>query len=150
MNGDCHVTICARNEAQLKFAKSIYLADDYVNIIEIIDKEKNYDALIDTTGSLKLLKEVSNSKIKNNGYFYSYAVYPEMKEDKFKYPCPSDVNVIRLSPYEWLVHDEVCDLLRSNVIDSKPFISFTFEKNRIEDAWNTIKNKESVKTAIMF
>lgn len=144
------VVIAARRREQLDFALENNLADAAVKLPLTTLPEEKFDALVDASGSTELVRELMNKCVKKAGCVYSYAVYPEMSApDKFE-SFQEEFDFRRIDPAEYTAHDAVCELVRAGELAAAPFITHKFGINELESAWNTVINKKTVKTAILF
>lgn len=144
------VTLAARRPEQLAFALDNALTDAAMQLPLTAVSDEKYDALVDASGSTKLVRDLMAKCIKKAGCVYSYAVYPEMSEpDKFK-SFTEEFDFRRIDPAEYSAHDAVCELLRTGQLDPAPLITHKFGIDDLEAAWNTVTGKKTVKTVILF
>ncbi|OGV50223.1 MAG: hypothetical protein A2017_00200 [Lentisphaerae bacterium GWF2_44_16] len=146
MAGAGHIAMTARRQAPLDFALANGAADD-VFTLDNIPKRK-YSALIDTIGNEELLKKLTTS-IANEKTVYSYAVYNEMSKNNFADDMKKFCNFIRIDPEEYSVHEEICDMLIRKKFNPLPFVTYKFPFTEIGNAWKTVKNGSSLKTAVL-
>jgi len=135
--GALNVTLTARREKQLATALKLSSADHAISIENLAG---TYDILIDSSGSVDFVEKIASQNLAPGAQIYSYAIYPDKKR----------FDSIRIDPLEHSVHDEVVSMLLDETINCAPYISFEFGIDDAEAAWQTILDRKSVKTAIIF
>lgn len=148
--GAKHVTLTARRKEQLDFATSNTPVDRVLALDEINSSSLKFDALVDASGSTGTVEKLIDKVISKEGTFYSYAVYKEMADPKFYDRFREKINFKRINPVEASVHDEVCLMLLNSNLDFKNYISHRFSIDDYKKAWDTVLQKNTVKTAIIF
>ncbi len=146
MKGAGHVTVTARRKEPLDFAMARGAAD---SASLLADVSSEYDALVETTGSLKVALGLLPA-IRDGGHVYGYAVYAGQGDDS-RYDIFRDRHVFeRINPDEKSAHDEICQMIREHKIETPPFISHRFPIEELSTAWKTVIEKKTLKTVIMF
>jgi L-iditol 2-dehydrogenase len=140
------VCITARRQEQLNFASNNTKVKDAILLNDLTEK---YDLLLDATGHIATAKSLMENNIKEDGTFYSYALYEEMSQDGFNNSLIK-YNYTRVGPDEFSCHDEVCEIIKKKEIDCTPYINFKFKAEEYNEAWQTVADKKSVKTAVLF
>lgn len=148
--GAAHVTLVARRAGPLEFAKARGVADATVLTGDVDSlAPDSFDALVDSAGSLPLVDSLM-TKVADGGPFYSYATYDGMHREGFFDELKARHNFIRVNPDEPSAHDEAMALLREGRIEAAPYITHRFGPERIDEAWATVTEKRTLKTAIVF
>ena len=148
--GAGRVTMAARREAPLAFARGQGLVDDVHLLDESASPDGTYDGLVETTGSLSVAESLAESALRDSGALYSYAVYPGMRQEGFFDGLAAKRRFVRINPAEATAHGAVVDLLRAGELDPAPFVTARFGIDEWEAAWRTVIEKTSLKTAIVF
>ena len=147
--GAAHVTFVARRQEPLDFAMQTQAADAVVLLADSKTLACDYDALVETTGSLETIAALSGAVVKG-GMLYSYAIYPGMADDSLFDGLRKDHCFLRVDPSEYSAHDEVCRLVRNGSLNPTPFITHSFPFHEVQAAWQTVIGKQCVKTAVLF
>jgi len=150
INGAENVSITARQQGQLDFALKSTPVDKAIPFSELNLHGRSFDALIDTTGSSAAVNHLLDNPIHKDGYFYSYAVYPEMAQKEFFENFKKRIRFLRIDPVESSTHDEICRMLMHNILDTSSFITYRFNIDDAAQAWATVRDKKTVKTAVLF
>ncbi|OGV77849.1 MAG: hypothetical protein A3K19_18635 [Lentisphaerae bacterium RIFOXYB12_FULL_65_16] len=148
-DGAARVTLAARRRDPLEFALRHKVADDTL-LLDGTSQPATYDTLIDTTGSMETMRKLADSALKPAGQVCSYAVYDGMSKPGFFDGLAAQHKFQRIDPAEATAHDAVCERLRNGSIDASPFLTARFGINDWEKAWASVRNRTSLKTAIMF
>ena len=143
LRGAEKVVVAARRPEQLEFVRKNTSADQTTFLNDIGEQ---FDCIVDTTGNLDVLKKISSSYLLADGMIYSYAIYDNM-EDKFF--TQNTARFQRIDPQEYLAHEDICKMIADNVIDCTPYITHEYKIEDYQQAWNSVCNKKTVKTAII-
>ena len=134
----------------MQFSKTNTTAYTTVILDDIQTLNQDFDALVDTTGNLALASRLMDTVVVPNGIFYSYAVYPGMEDSEFFAQVIEKYNFKRVDPVEAEAHAAVCQLIEDKKLNATPYITFSFKPKQVVAAWDTIKQKKTMKTAIVF
>jgi threonine dehydrogenase-like Zn-dependent dehydrogenase len=144
LRGAAKIVVTARRPEQLEFVRNNTAADQALLFDEL---NEQFDCIVDTTGSLETLKNISSKYLLPDGMIYSYAIYSNMEDVFFKQNAKL---FQRVDPKEYLVHEDICKMIADNVIDCSPYITHEYHIKDFQPAWNSVYNKKTVKTAIVF
>jgi L-iditol 2-dehydrogenase len=144
------VTVTARRREQLDFALRNTPADSAELMDSLPRAGRVFDALVDTTGSAAAVDRALDTAVKEEGAFYSYAIYPEMADKNFFERYKKRVKFQRVDPIEAETQEAVCGMLLGGEIDFSAYITRKFTADSAEEAWGTVRDKNSVKTAVLF
>ena len=144
LRGAKKVVVAARRSEQLEFVRKNTSAEQALSFDELDEK---FDCIVDTSGSLDLLKNLSSKYLLPDGNIYSYAIYSNMKDEFFS---QNIARFKRVDPQEYLAHKDICKMITDNVIDCSPYITHEYNIKDFRQAWDSICNKKTVKTAIVF
>jgi len=150
ISGAENVSITARQHTQLDFALKSTPVDNAIPFNELNSHGRSFDALIDTTGSSSAVDFLLDNSIREDGFFFSYAVYPEMAKKDFFENFKKRIHFQRIDPVESSTHDEICQMLLHNIIDTNSFTTYRFHADDAVQAWATVRDKKTVKTAVLF
>jgi len=142
LRGAAKIAIAARRAEACEFA----MAETPATIARPLPDFRNeyYDAAIDTTGSADIVRAIISDRLAPEGSFFSYAIYPQNHEGKLL------SNIPRIDPQEAEAHEAVCQLLAAGILKTVHWIGKSFSPDEAEEAWRSVTNKESLKTAIVF
>ena len=144
LRGAAKVVVAARRPEQLEFVRNNTAADQALFFNEL---DEQFDCIVDTTGSLEVLKNISSRYLLPDGMIYSYAIYSNMDDDFF---TQNTARFKRVDPQEYLAHEDICKMTADNVIDCSPYITHEYKIENFREAWSSVYDKETVKTAIVF
>jgi len=144
LRGAAKVVVGARRPEQREFVLKNTSADQALAFNEI---NEQFDCIVDTSGSLDLLKSLSSKNLLSDGMIYSYAIYDNMEDEFFAQNAP---RFQRIDPQEYLAHEDICKMIADNVIDCTPYITHEYKIEDYQQAWNSVCNKTTVKSAIVF
>lgn len=144
LRGAAKVIVAARRPEQLEFVRKNTSADQALFFNEL---DEQFDCIIDTSGSLDLLKNLSSKYLFPDGIIHSYAIYSNMEDEFF---TQNTARFKRIDPQEYLAHEDICKMITDNVIDCTPYITFEYDIEGFQQAWDSICSKKTVKTAIVF
>lgn len=150
MLGAAYVAVTARRKEQLLFAEAHTGADKTVMLDDVYSCGREFDALVDTTGHMETAEGLYTRLVKSDGFFYSYAVYAEMSRQDFFEGLRKRMNFRRIDPVEASAHDEICAMLRDGRMDAAPYITHSLSIDQAQQAWKTVTDKKTLKTAIVF
>ena len=142
--GATKVVVAARRPEQLEFVRKNTSADQTIFLNDI---DEQFDCIVDTTGNLDVLKKISSKYLLSDGMIYSYAIYDNMEDEFF---TQNTAIFKRVDPQEYLAHEDICKMIVDNVIDCTPYITHEYKIEDYQQAWDSICNKKTVKTAIVF
>jgi len=142
--GATKVVVAARRPEQLEFVRKNTSADQTTFLNDI---DEQFDCIVDTTGNLDVLKKISSKYLLSDGMIYSYAIYDNMEDEFF---TQNTAIFKRVDPQEYLAHEDICKMIVDNVIDCTPYITHEYKIEDYQQAWDSICNKKTVKTAIVF
>lgn len=148
--GAKHVAVTARRKEQLVFAAANTPADEFSTIDELYGYALKFDSLVDTSGSASTVGRLLDNVISEEGIFYSYAVYQEMANPSFFDTFKARIKFRRIDPVEASVHEEICEMLAKGNLNFRNYITHRFSINEYQKAWETVIQKKTVKTAIVF
>lgn len=149
MQGAAHVTMTARRTGPLEFAQQHGAADDTCRLDELDRIATDYDALVETTGSMDVAVRLLE-KIKPGGHVYAYAIYDNMADDAIYDPLRRNHKCQRVDPNEAAAHEVVCDLIAAGKLDAGSLITHVFPFADIHQAWQTVTTKQTFKTVVCF
>ncbi len=144
LRGAAKVVVAARRSEQLEFVRKNTSADQALSFNEL---DEQFDCILDTSGSLDLLKNLSANYLLPDGIIHSYAIYSDMEDEFF---TQNAARFKRVDPQEYLVHDNICKMIADNLIDCSPYITHEYKIKDFQQAWNSVCSKKTVKTAIIF
>lgn len=142
LRGAAKIAIAARRTKACEFA----LAETPATIARPLSDFRNeyYDAAIDTTGSADIVRAIISDQLVPKDSLFSYAIYPQDHAGGLL------SNTTRIDPKEAEAHDAVCQLLAEGTLKTAHWIGKSFSPDEAEEAWRSVTNKESLKTAIVF
>jgi threonine dehydrogenase-like Zn-dependent dehydrogenase len=144
LRGAAKVVVAARRPEQLEFVRKNTAADQALAFNDI---NEQFDCIVDTTGNLNVLKKISSRYLFPVGMIYSYAIYHNMEDEFF---TRNTARFQRVDPHEYLAHEDICKMIADNVIDCTPYITHEYKIEDYQQAWDSVCNKKTVKTAIVF
>jgi threonine dehydrogenase-like Zn-dependent dehydrogenase len=144
LRGAAKIVVAARRPEQLEFVRKNTAADQALFLNEI---NEQFDYILDTSGSLDLLKSLSSKFLLSDGMIYSYAIYSNMEDEFF---TQNAARFQRVDPQEYLAHEDIGKMIADNVIDCTPYITHEYKIEDYKQAWNSVYSKKTVKTAIVF
>ena len=113
LRGAARVTMAARRPEPLEFALHNGVVDDVCLIDDVASPKRDYDGLVETTGSIQAARKLAERALGDGGAIYSYAVYEGMAAEGFFAPLSERWRFARINPAEASAHDEVVAMLRS-------------------------------------
>lgn len=143
-----HVAMTARRLSPLEFAQRRGRADEITLLSESAALGRNFDALIETTGSIPAAVPLLEH-VRGGGNVYAYAVYEGMGDESIYAPFQARHTFARINPAEASAHEAVCELARSSKLNGRDLISCKVPFSELERAWQTIVGKQSLKTVMM-
>jgi threonine dehydrogenase-like Zn-dependent dehydrogenase len=148
--GAAQVTMVARREAPLAFARQQGCADDTTLLADADALSGDYDGLIDTTGSMDAMASLADTALAVGGTVYSYAVYEGMGQPDFYSGLQAKHGFLRIDPAEATAHEAAVEMIRSGRFDPTPFVTGRFGLAEWEAAWKSVVEGTSLKTVIFF
>jgi len=145
-----HVTMVARRQGPLDFARQHGCADEVALLGGPADLPSGCDGLVDTTGSLQVAEALADAVLREKGTIYSYAVYEGMAQEGFFSGLAAKHPFMRIDPAEATAHEAALEMLRDGRLDPEPFVTGRFGIDEWEAAWRSVTDGTSLKTAIMF
>lgn len=149
LKGAARVTATARRREPLDFIMARRAADSVCLLSDVSGLGADYDALVETTGSLEAASRLS-AKVVAGGWIYSYAIYQGMLDTAFFDPLKINHKFRRVDPDEASAHDEACRLIVEGKLDSTPYVTHRFDANDLLKAWETVIDKKTLKTMLYF
>jgi len=150
MKGAAKVTMTARRREPLDLALAQGIVDDVCLMSEADKISKDYDIMVEVTGSLNVAESMADKGLKADGTLYSYAVYVGMAEPKFFDKLKSACNFVPITPSEPTAHEAVIALIRQGKLDPAPYITNKFPVEQFDEAWKCLIEKKGIKTAVLF
>lgn len=144
-----HVTLTARREEALEQAMRLGAADDVRLLDDADGLAKDYDALVETTGSIEVASRLTDH-VRADGRIYSYAVYEGMTAEGFFDDLAARRDFRRIGPDEAQAHDEACRLVAEGCFDLPAYVTWQFSIDEAEAAWRTVTGKRTLKTVVRF
>lgn len=149
--GAARVAIAARRHEALDLAKRLTPADETILIGDKkSDANQRFDELIETTGSLAVMRTLARDWLRPDGPIHSYAIYSEMGDPAFASLLPAGHPHNRLDPDEASAHDEVSALLLDDKLPSAGWVSGRYALDDFAQAWANVQKKTGIKTLIDF
>jgi threonine dehydrogenase-like Zn-dependent dehydrogenase len=145
-----HVTIAARRTDALAQAQSLGIVDQVRPLSDAQRLPPSYDALIDTTGSIAVIRALVETALRPGAPVYPYAVYVDKEKDAFFADLAATRPIQRVDPAEASVHEEVVTMIRQGRLDPSPFITGCFRLSEYQKAWESVIGRHSLKTGILF
>jgi len=146
--GAASVTLTARRREPLDFALGWNAADDICLLSDLEHLRTDYDALVETTGSLETAIRLL-AKLPHGRTIYSYAVYADLKDDSFFDPLRKNHVLLRADPCEWSAHEAVSAMVLEGKLDTAPLVTHHFPLAEIKAAWKTVSEKRTIKTVVV-
>jgi alcohol dehydrogenase len=143
-----HVTMVARRNGPLDFAREHGCADAVALLGEAASLPSDCDGLVDTTGSLTVAGELADSVLSPTGTIYSYAVYEGMARQGFFDDLAARHSFLRIDPAEATAHEAAIEMLRDGRFDPTPFVTGRYGIDEWEAAWRGVNDGSSLKTGI--
>jgi len=148
LQGAARVTLVARRPDQLAYAQQLGAADDTLSPTAPANAGPKYDAMIDTTGSIRFLRS-QLPRLTPGGRVYAYAIYPELATDPKTFAdLERDHGFVRIDPSEVQATDRVAAWIAEGQLPCEPFISHRFGLDDWDAAWQTVTNKQTLKTIV--
>ncbi len=148
--GGAHVTMVARREGPLQFAREHGCADEVRLLTAQAGLPADCDGLVDTTGSLTVARELADTVLSPTGTVYSYAVYEGMGQEGFFDTLSAGHPFLRIDPAEATAHEAALQMLRDGRFDPTPFVTGRYGVHEWEAAWRSVNDGSSLKTGIFF
>ncbi|HRU05113.1 MAG TPA: alcohol dehydrogenase catalytic domain-containing protein [Candidatus Brocadiia bacterium] len=149
LRGAARVAITARRKGPLTFALSQNAADEVFLSEDIERRTESYDALVEVSGSMDAAMSALRL-VPPGGRVYSYAVYDRGADPAIFDPIKARHVFARIDPAEHTAHDDVTRLMREGKLLLDPFVTKRFPLDRAAEAWQTVLDKTTLKTAIIF
>ena len=73
-----------------------------------------------------------------------------MAQKEFFENFKKKIRFLRIDPIESSTHNEICRMLMQNILDTSSFITYRFGIDDSVQAWATVRDKKTVKTAVLF
>jgi threonine dehydrogenase-like Zn-dependent dehydrogenase len=142
-----YVAMTARRWAPLQFALDRGSADAVYQMDDTAQLPRDFDALIETTGSISAASRVLNH-VRPGGDILAYAVYKGMDDEAIYAPFRAGHRFQRIDPAEASAHDDICKLALSGELGSADLVTHEFPFKEISAAWQTVAQKQSLKTLL--
>lgn len=142
LRGAAEIAIAARRSEACAFA----LAETPARVAQPLPNFSNqrFDITIDTTGSPDIARSIVTERLAPLSSTYTYAIYPPSDNSDFL------GEITRVDPREADAHEPVCELLASGRLKTAHWITRRFSPEDVQAAWQSVTNKEALKTAIIF
>ncbi len=147
--GAAHVTLIARRRDPLEKAQALGGADSVLLSEEPASATEPFDAMIETTGSIAFAKS-QLPRLRPGGEVYAYAIYPQMGEDGAFADFERSHRFSRIDPREAEADKAVCDLVRERGLPFRDLITHEFDIRDIQQAWQTVTERRTLKTVVHF
>ena len=149
LKGAARVTFAARRQRPLHFALSQGVADDVFLTTEGERPDSDYDALVETTGSIEAATTLLGA-VPPGGCVYCYAVYENATDESIYDVFKANHAFSRIDPAEPTAHEAVCGLISDGKLNAAPYITHRFPLDKIQEAWRTVIEKRTMKTVVVF
>ena len=145
-----HVSIAARRADALAQVQSLGVADQVRLLSDARRSPPDFDALIDTTGSVAIIRNLVETALRPGAPVYCYAIYADKEQAACFAELGATRRVQRIDPAEDSAHEEVVAMIRQGLLDPTPFISGCFRLSEYQEAWESVIGRRSLKTGILF
>lgn len=145
--GAARVTVVARRRGPLQRVLEFEAADDVCLFDNLHDLPRDYDAMIETTGSATAAMRAIPC-IREDGVVYAYAVYPADGDAAALEAFQAARQFVRIDPDEASAERIVHELALKELLHMDKLVTHSFPLDRIADAWNAVLSKEAMKVIV--